>query len=137
MSQDIAGLFGSGLMITVLGMGLVFLGLGVIWGLIALLGRWDAPAPAGAAVSATAALPQGTSPETAADTQLTAERCRVAAIAAAALLSNVLPKSTDVPRGPEFEHGRTAPCWVTANRARALQPWQPRHAPEGSARAEV
>jgi len=36
----------------------------------------------------------------------------------------------EVPLGPAFEHGRTAPCWITANRARALHSWQPPRATE-------
>ena len=32
--------------------------------------------------------------------------------------------------GPAFEHGRTAPSWVTSNRARALRSWQPPRAAE-------
>jgi hypothetical protein len=56
---------------------------------------------------------------------LTAERAQVAAIAAAALLSGALPVRMEAPVGPAFEHGRTAPNWVTGNRARALRPWQP------------
>ena len=58
------------------------------------------------------------------------ERGRVAAIVAGALLANAVPLLLEAPIGPVFEHGRTAPFWVTANRARALQSWQPPRAAE-------
>ncbi len=61
---------------------------------------------------------------------LTAERARVAAIVAGALIANAVPLHLEVPPGPVFEHGRTAPIWVSANRARALQSWQPPRAAE-------
>jgi hypothetical protein len=56
---------------------------------------------------------------------LTAERADVAALMAAALMANALPWVVDLPPGPAFEHGRSAPLWVSANRARNLHPWQP------------
>ena len=63
---------------------------------------------------------------------LTEERARVAAIVAGALMANALPKPHDIPAGPAFEHGRTAPTWVSANRANNLQVWQsPRRRAEG------
>ena len=45
-------------------------------------------------------------------------------------MANAVPLHLDVPTGPAFEHGRTAPIWVTANRASALRSWQPVHAAE-------
>jgi hypothetical protein len=63
--------------------------------------------------------------ETAAAAALTEKRAQMAAIVAAALMANALPKPLGVAAGPTFEHGRTAPSWVSTNRAQALQPWQP------------
>jgi Na+-transporting methylmalonyl-CoA/oxaloacetate decarboxylase gamma subunit len=153
-----------GLLMTVIGMGLVFAALALLWGILVALTRLfpPRPEPASAAkavdsapitpetapalivaaiASATAplvddetALPlsaQPVMPSPAAT--LTAERGRVAALVAAALASNALPLLLDAPIGPAFEHGRTNPAWVTANRARALQRWQP---PRRSTNAE-
>jgi len=61
---------------------------------------------------------------------LTVERARVAAIVAGALMANAVPLLMEAPVGPVFEHGRTAPIWVSSNRARALQSWQPPRAAE-------
>ena len=55
----------------------------------------------------------------------TAERARVAAIVTGALMANTVSLSFEPPPGPTFEHGRTAPAWVTTNRARIMRPWQP------------
>jgi Na+-transporting methylmalonyl-CoA/oxaloacetate decarboxylase gamma subunit len=155
-----------GLAITVVGMGMVFAGLLLLWGVVALLGRvfpektagvaptartpaaegaraGDAANPDGplvvivplagsseatalrpvSATSAVAAAAGG--PSRPAEETLTEERARVAALVAGALLSNALPMRFEVPTGPIFEHGRTAPLWVAANRARALPSWQP------------
>jgi Na+-transporting methylmalonyl-CoA/oxaloacetate decarboxylase gamma subunit len=154
----------AGLTLTIVGMGLVFAGLALLWALVVLLGRLFpehaaaettalrtpapdaavsegplavivplAPPSAAAAAAAPAmpaaparALEAALSPEEA----LTAERARVAALVAGALLANALPIRFDVPTGPVFEHGRTAPLWVAANRARALPAWQPARRPD-------
>jgi Na+-transporting methylmalonyl-CoA/oxaloacetate decarboxylase gamma subunit len=132
-----------GLVITALGMGLVFAGLALLWGLLALMGALsqarltreereaeEATEPsvsvslAPGAPSLSEAVAASAAPSGEVD-DLTAERARVAAIAAGALLANALPLLFDVPTGPVFEHGRTAPLWVAANRARALPTWQP------------
>ena len=120
-----------GLIMTALGMGLVFAALALLWGLITLLtrvlaDRAEAPA-AGDETSTSATIAPGEA--TPADA-LTAERARVAALVAGALLAGALPLPVEVPLGPAFEHGRTAPCWVTTNRARALHSWQPPRAAE-------
>lgn len=136
----------AGLIITALGMGLVFAALALLWGVLALLAALSqarlpreergasravtpavsiSPAPGAALLNAVAA--DDTAAE---DAALTAERARVAAIAAGALLVSALPLLFDVPTGPVFEHGRTAPLWVAANRARALPSWQPARRPE-------
>jgi hypothetical protein len=56
---------------------------------------------------------------------LTAERARVAAIVTGALMANAVSLSFEPPPGMTFEHGRTAPAWVTTNRARIMRAWQP------------
>lgn len=121
-----------GLVITVIGMALVFGALGLFWALITLLGR---AFPAGTAdTGAVGAAPQGVAApdtaEAAAGSSPTAERARVAAMVAGALLAGALPLHMEPPAGPAFEHGRTAPSWVTSNRARALLSWQPPRRPE-------
>ena len=122
MNQNVPELLNQGLIMTVLGMGLVFAGLAVLWGLMALLAHLFKPEPEEAAEEAipTAAV-AALSPAAA----LTAERGRVAAIVAGALMANAIPLLMETPVGPAFEHGRTAPVWVSANRARALESWQP------------
>lgn len=132
-----------GLIITALGMGLVFAGLALLWGVLALMGALsqarltreerealEITEPSVSVSLAPGALPLPELADSGAaspgeDEALTAERARVAAIAAGALLANALPLLFDVPTGPVFEHGRTAPLWVAANRARALPTWQP------------
>ena len=127
MDQTVPELLRQGLIITALGLGLVFAALGLLWGLMALLTRiFVEPLPANettAAAMLTAAEPAGA--ETMAAEALTAERARVAAIVTSALMANAVPLPVEVPTGPMFEHGRTAPIWVTANRARVMQSWQP------------
>lgn len=122
MSESVMGLLSQGLIITALGMGLVFLGLGLLWGLIILLTRLLGPAPEGAPAPGQVESP---APADIAEDALTAERARVAALVAGAFLANALPIMFEAPTGPAFEHGRTAPLWVTSNRARVLQSWQP------------
>jgi Na+-transporting methylmalonyl-CoA/oxaloacetate decarboxylase gamma subunit len=149
MNPSVPELLRQGLIMTVLGMGLVFAALGLLWGIMALLTRVfkDAPgrdlpqvnAASVGAASATAP-PARRSPAAmwveAGDTEtLTAERARVAAIVAGALIANAVPLLMEVPPGPVFEHGRTAPIWVSANRARALQSWQPQRAAEAQPRS--
>jgi Na+-transporting methylmalonyl-CoA/oxaloacetate decarboxylase gamma subunit len=113
------GLLVQGLLITVIGMGLVFAALGLLWGLVAILNRGGRASDQAATLAPIAASQDQGAPE------LTAERARVAAIAAAALLSSAVPLLLEPPVGPAFEHGRTAPTWVTTNRAISLQPWMP------------
>src|SRR5512133_2274542 len=137
-------LLGQGATITVIGLGLVFAALALVWGFFAGLtrlfpGRPEA-GPAGraedaapvlidvsvcAAQSAPAEGAAGGTEIAAAAASLSAERARVAAIVAGALMANALPKPHGVSAGPTFEHGRTAPSWVSTNRAQSLRPWQP------------
>jgi Na+-transporting methylmalonyl-CoA/oxaloacetate decarboxylase gamma subunit len=123
---------------TVIGMGLVFAALALLWGMIRLIGvlfrEQDerATGPVVVPLAASATLTPIQAPDTGSSAEaLTEERARVAAVVAAALLSNALPLLFEVPSGPAFEHGRTAPSWVTSNRARALQSWRPPRANEG------
>ncbi len=131
MNQDVAELLRQGLALSAVGMGLVFGALALFWGAIALLNRVSnrataaAPGPEAPAVELTDAPspqpPTGEDPRAA----LTAERARVAAIVTGALMANAVSLSFEPPPGPTFEHGRTAPAWVTTNRARIMRPWQP------------
>lgn len=129
MGQDTLHLLGQGLMITAIGMSLVFGALALLWGIMRLLSflfreKEEAAAPPLPEAAAGAA---GFSPEA---ELLTAERAHVAAIVAGALLSNALPLLFEPPPGPTFEHGRSAPSWVVGNRAHALQRWHPPRRPE-------
>jgi Na+-transporting methylmalonyl-CoA/oxaloacetate decarboxylase gamma subunit len=131
MNQYVAELLRQGLAITVVGMGLVFGALVLFWGAIALLNRVSTRAPAAAPERE----PPAVEPSDRAPLQvltgedqramLTAERARVAAIVTGALMANAVSLSFEPPPGPTFEHGRTAPAWVTTNRARIMRPWQP------------
>jgi hypothetical protein len=116
-----------GLRITAIGMTWVFAGLGLVWMLIFLLNHLFPHRVKGSAReiglygSRDVMSPvEPDHPDT-----VTAKRAEVAAIVAAALLSGALAVHPEAPVGPGFDHGRTAPSWVTANRARTLQPWQP------------
>ncbi|MEJ5198908.1 MAG: OadG family protein [Anaerolineae bacterium] len=127
MDRDVIELLGRGLIMTAAGMGLVFGALALLWAVIELLGRVCKPAASDdhrqVSVSVTAVMsPTEADP---ARIALTEERSRVAAIVAAALLANAVPLYLEPPAGPTFEHGRSAPAWVTTNRARAMQTWQP------------
>jgi Na+-transporting methylmalonyl-CoA/oxaloacetate decarboxylase gamma subunit len=131
MNQDVADLLRQGLALTAVGMGLVFGALALFWGAIALLNRVSNRATA-AAPSIEAPTIELTDapliqPVTGEDERaaLTAERARVAAIVTGALMANAVSLSFEPPPGPTFEHGRTAPAWVTTNRARIMRPWQP------------
>jgi len=127
----------SGLMITVLGMGLVFAALALLWVLLRLI-SYVFPDKTEPALHVNAAPDEALAAETrtaletaaAAEAALTGERAQVAALVAGALLSNSLPLLFEAPTGPAFEHGRTAPSWVTGNRARSLHSWQPPRTPE-------
>ncbi len=129
MGQNTLDLLGQGLIITVIGMSLVFGALALLWGIMRLLSlvfreQEEAVTPTGPeAPTAAAGLDQEAE-------LLTAERAQVAAIVAGALLSNALPLLFEPPPGPTFEHGRSAPSWVVGNRSHALQRWQPPRRPE-------
>jgi hypothetical protein len=127
MNESVGSLMLEGLKITAVGLVWVFAGLALVWGLVVLLKRLF-PGRVEGLASAQGAKDEAGDPTPGAivDTDaLTAERAHVAAIVAAALLAGALPLHVEAPVGPAFEHGRTAPNWVTGNRARALRPWQP------------
>jgi Na+-transporting methylmalonyl-CoA/oxaloacetate decarboxylase gamma subunit len=133
MDASVPDLLRQGLIITVIGMTLVFAVLGLLWGIMALLTRVFREAPQADAVqgsTSAGAAPALVLPEAGSIEALTVERARVAAIVAGALMANAMPLLMEAPVGPAFEHGRTAPIWVSANRARALQSWQPARAAE-------
>lgn len=118
-----------GLVIAAVGMTLVFAALALLWGLTRLLTQVfadkEAPARELSMVLEEADVAEAQAALEAA-AELTEERGRVAAMVAASLLSNALPLLFQAPTGgPAFEHGRIAPSWVTGNRARTLQTWQP------------
>jgi Na+-transporting methylmalonyl-CoA/oxaloacetate decarboxylase gamma subunit len=127
MNASFGGLLLEGLRVTVIGLAWVFVGLALVWGLVGLLNRFF-PGTNEDPSSATSARIEQSDPIPGAidgGDPLTAERAQVAAIVAAAILAGALPIRAEAPVGPGFEHGRTAPNWVTGNRARALRPWQP------------
>lgn len=135
MNPTTGELLRSGLIITALGMGLVFASLVLLWGLLKLLGvvlkdKVEPVQQARGVVAETTDTAESQLVALAAADALTAERAHVAAVVAGALLSNALPLLFEAPAGPAFEHGRVAPSWVTGNRARALQSWQPPRAAE-------
>lgn len=137
MNPTTGELLQSGLTITVLGLGLVFAALVLLWALLRLISTVF-PEKAEPAPQVSVALDEAQAAETqaaleaaaAAETALTEERAQVAALVAGALLANSLPLLFEAPTGPAFEHGRTAPSWVTGNRARTLHSWQPPRTPE-------
>ena len=140
MNESVPELLRQGLIITAIGMTLVFAVLGLLWGIMALLTRvfreaapavrlpQDGEADAGM-IQASVVVEVGIVEA------LTVERARVAAIVAGALMANAVPLLMEAPVGPAFEHGRTAPIWVSSNRARALQSWQPPRAAESPQQA--
>ena len=139
MNESVPELLRQGLIITAIGMTLVFAVLGLLWGIMALLTRVfreapDAGLPQGGEAGAAAAQ-AGLPVEAGTLEALTVERARVAAIVAGALMANAVPLLMEAPVGPAFEHGRTAPIWVSSNRARALQSWQPPRAAESPQQA--
>ena len=139
MSQSVPELLRQGLIITAIGMTLVFAVLGLLWGIMALLTRVFRDAPAARSPQdseADAGMIQASIVvEVGIVEALTVERARVAAIVAGALMANAVPLLMEAPVGPAFEHGRTAPIWVSSNRARALQSWQPPRAAEAPQQA--
>ncbi|WP_322512053.1 OadG family protein [Chloroflexus sp.] len=112
---------GFGLTMTVLGMGLVFIVLALIWGMLNLLTRFDRPEPT-AADEATPA------PEAVlmADGQLTPDE--VAAIAVAVAVHAAALRREAAPAVRSYWPGSLlfASRWVAAGRTRQNQSWQRR-----------
>ena len=127
MNPTVSQLLGSGLLISAIGLGLVFAALALLWGMTRLITKIfadkEVPVPEVSLVLDEAELAEAQAAVEAA-VELTEERARVAAIVAGALLSNALPVVFQAPPGPAFEHGRISPSWVTSNRARALPSFQ-------------
>jgi Na+-transporting methylmalonyl-CoA/oxaloacetate decarboxylase gamma subunit len=121
------GIVTEGLRITVCGVAWLFAGLALVWVLVALLHHFfpgeaegQAPRPGTDLVLCTD-LPV----EAAATEAPTEERAQVAAIVAAALRAGALQRQTEAPARVGLEQGYATPNWVTGNRSRAMQPWQP------------
>ncbi len=125
-NPTISELLRQGLAIAAVGMGLVFGALALLWGVILLLGRLLRPETH--ETEERVRIRVTPTPEVAPDpgqAAQTAERARVAAIVASALMVNAVSLHLEPSAGPSFEHGRTGPTWVTTNRARVMRPWQP------------
>ncbi|MFN3373537.1 MAG: OadG family protein [Chloroflexus sp.] len=112
---------GFGLMMTVLGMGLVFTVLTLIWGMLNLLTRFDQPE---APVAAEAAPAPAVAPTAAG--QLTPDE--VAAIAVAVAVHTATLRREAAPTVRSYWPGSLlfASRWVAAGRARQNQSWQRR-----------
>ncbi|WP_298482888.1 OadG family protein [uncultured Chloroflexus sp.] len=112
---------GFGLMMTVLGMGIVFTVLVLVWGLLTLLTYFDRPEPATAAevALAPAVAPTG-------EGQLTPDE--VAAIAVAVAVHTATLRREAAPTVRSYWPGSLlfASRWVAAGRARQNQSWQRR-----------
>lgn len=110
---------GFGLLMTVIGMGLVFAVLALLWGLLTLLTRFDRPE----ASSSTEPAPESASSPTA---QLTADE--IAAIAVALTVHTATLRREAAPTVRSYWPGSLlfASRWVAAGRARQNQSWQRR-----------
>jgi glutaconyl-CoA/methylmalonyl-CoA decarboxylase subunit delta len=113
---------GWGLQITVLGMGLVFGLLALLWGLLTLVQRWDRPAVAAPVLEAEPVLEAAPLVEAGMDTAL------VAAIVTAALAHRAHLRREAAPAMRSHWPGSQlyASRWVAAGRSRQNQSWQRR-----------
>ncbi len=138
-NPTIGELLQQGLIITVLGITLVFAGLGLLWGLMELLMRVmpardvaggeertapiEAMAPADVSAQSDAAATATAAPAAAA---LTAERARVAAIVASMVLAQALPGQMMIaPSAPSYSGDGAGEPWMNTYRGRSLHSWQP------------
>jgi glutaconyl-CoA/methylmalonyl-CoA decarboxylase subunit delta len=118
---------GWGLQMTALGMGLVFGLLALLWGLLTLVQRFDrapsaAPRPAAAdAPAAGAGVPDVQGPAGAGVNGLDADL--VAAIAVATLAHRALRRREAAPVMRSYLPGSQASRWVGAGRARQIRNW--------------
>lgn len=112
---------GFGLLMTVIGMGLVFAVLALLWGLLTLLTRFDRPEASSSTEPAPA--PESASSPTA---QLTADE--IAAIAVALTVHAATLRREAAPTVRSYWPGSLlfASRWVAAGRARQNQSWQRR-----------
>lgn len=127
MQDTVVGLPSRGLELTVLGLASVFAGLGLLWGLIAGLNAVFGSRPE-ERLKPDPGEPESGADDVAAsdlDATLCAERERVAAIVAGALMANPASLPPEQPAAGPAAHALTASSWVTANRARVLAAWQP------------
>ncbi len=128
MTPTIGELLQQGLIITVLGITLVFAGLGLLWGLMEVLMRVLPPEAAASEEAAPAAEAAG--PALAAEADLAgalmAERARVAAIVASMVLAHALPgQMMAVPPEAVLSSDGHGEPWTNTYRVRSLQSWQP------------
>jgi Na+-transporting methylmalonyl-CoA/oxaloacetate decarboxylase gamma subunit len=103
-----------GLKLTVYGMGLVFFLLAVLWGLIALMIRFDVPAPPDAAVAAAQAPRPGIEPGL------------LAAIVIACRAHRMVRRQRAAPEMRMHEPGSLPSRWVGIGRSRQNRIWAPR-----------
>jgi sodium pump decarboxylase gamma subunit len=114
-------LLGAGLRLTVLGMGLVFLLLALLWGLLALLLRADRPAPSPSAPE-TAAAPKARAkagPEPLADPTV------LAAVVVAVRAHRHLRRKQAAPEFRTNPPGSLPSRWVSTGRTRQNRSWSP------------
>lgn len=103
-------LLGTGAWLTVWGMGLVFLLLALLWGLVALLLRFDRPEPPGAAARPAAA-PEALAPEV------------LAAVMVAVKLHVRALRKEAAPEARRHRPGSLPSRWVSAGRTRQNRSW--------------
>jgi sodium pump decarboxylase gamma subunit len=113
-------LLGIGLQLTVFGMGLVFLLLALLWGLMTMLLRLDqAPAPAEAEqVPPTAG-------EAIAQLEYKSDPDKLAAITIAVLTHRMVRRKQAAPAMRSHQPGTLPSRWVGAGRTRQNQSWHP------------
>lgn len=108
-----------GLQLTIYGMGLVFLLLAVLWGLIALLGRLDRMArPEPEALPAPARPPAATAPPPLAPELL-------AAITVAVLAHRAIRRGQAAPAMRSHPPGTLPSRWLVVGRGQQIDSWQP------------
>ncbi len=103
-------LLGTGAWLTLWGMGLVFLLLALLWGLVALLLRFDRPARPGAATRPAAA-PEALAPEV------------LAAVMVAVKLHIRALRKEAAPEARRHRPGTLPSRWVAAGRTRQNRSW--------------
>lgn len=107
------GLLGTGAWLTAWGMGLVFLLLALLWGLVALLLRFDRAGAAAAGARATPPPPGGLPPEL------------LAAVMVAVRLHVRALRKEAAPEARRHRPGTLPSRWVSAGRTRQNRSWSP------------